>query len=404
VSGPLHGVRVLDFTRVLSGPHATRMLCDLGAEVIKIEPPGGDLTRFATPKVGGLSTYFAQQNAGKRNVSIDLAVPEGVRLAAELAAVSDVVVENYRPGVMARLGLDHETLRARDPRLVYASITGYGSSGPWTGRRAYAPVVGAEAGITKAQGDARGSVYANDPFSHADVYTAVEAATAIVAALYGRERTGAGCWIDLSMAQTMLYVNEHLHDALYDGDVDPDWIRSFAPGDYLVVATANGDLVTISGHPAERGSFELFAASLGLDDLSASPRFATVADRKANLDELCSRIAEAAATVPDAEALESRLAAHGLAAGKVRSARELAESPWAVERHAIAAIPDGRGGTIRIPNPPWRFDDAAGEITERARFRGEDNRAVLGDVLGYDAASIAALESAGVVSSRPPRA
>ncbi len=112
------------------------------------------------------------------------------------------------------------TLRARHPRLVYASITGYGSSGPWTQRRAYAPVVGAEAGITKAQGDARGSAYTNDPFSHADVYTALEAAAAILAALYRRERTGEGCWIDVSMAQTMLYVNEHLHDQLYDGDVD----------------------------------------------------------------------------------------------------------------------------------------------------------------------------------------
>ena len=183
---PLDGIRVLDFTRVLSGPHATRMLCDLGAEVIKLEPPAGDLTRFTTPKVDGLSTYYVQQNAGKRNISVDLSTAAGAALAAELAERCDVVVENYRPGVMDRLGLGHTTLRSRQPRLVYASITGYGSSGPWTGRRAYAPVVGAEAGITKAQGDARGSAYTNDPFSHADVYTAIETATAIVAALYRR--------------------------------------------------------------------------------------------------------------------------------------------------------------------------------------------------------------------------
>jgi CoA:oxalate CoA-transferase len=403
VNGPLTGIRVLDFTRVLSGPHATRMLSDLGADVIKVEPPGGDLTRFATPKVGGLSTYFVQQNAGKRNVSIDLTTAAGAALASELADRCDVVVENYRPGVMARLGLDHTTLRSRQPRLVYASITGYGSSGPWTARRAYAPVVGAEAGITKAQGDARRSAYTNDPFSHADVYTAVEASVAILAALYRRERTGEGCWIDVSMAQTMLYVNEHLHDQLYDGEVDPEWIRSFAPGDYLVVATANGDLVTISGHPAERGTFELFVAALGVDDLASAERFATVSARKANFDELCDRIATAASAFPDAVTLEERLAAHGLAAGKVRSARDLAESSWATGRQAIAAVPDRRGGTIRIPNPPWRFDDVAGVISGEPRYRGEDNRAVLGEVLGYDDAAIDELEAAGVLSSRPPR-
>jgi CoA:oxalate CoA-transferase len=402
--GPLDEVRVLDFTRVLSGPHATRMLCDLGAEVIKVEPPAGDLTRFATPKVNGLSTYFVQQNAGKHNVSIDLTLPAGASLAAELADRCDVLVENYRPGVMARLGLDHETLRARNPRLVYASITGYGSSGPWTARRAYAPVVGAEAGITKAQGDARGADrYTNDPFSHADVYTALEAGAAILAALYARERTGEGCWIDLSMAQTMLYVNEHLHDQLYDGDVDTGWIRSFGTGDYLVVAVGNGDLVAISGHPAERGTFELFLAALGLDDLAIDARFATVADRVAHFDELRQRILDAAATFPDAEAFEAACAAHQLATGTLRDARELAESPWAEARHAVAAVNDRRGGTIRIPNPPWRFDDTPTEITGEPRYRGEDNRAVLADVLGYDDAEIDALERDGVLSSRPPR-
>ena len=400
---PLDGIRALDFTRVLSGPHATRMLCDLGAEVIKLEPPAGDLTRFTTPKVDGLSTYYVQQNAGKHNISVDLTTAAGAALAAELAERCDVVVENYRPGVMDRLGLGHTTLRSRQPRLVYASITGYGSSGPWTGRRAYAPVVGAEAGITKAQGDARGSAYTNDPFSHADVYTAIETATAIVAALYRRARTGEGCWIDVSMAHTMLYVNEHLHDQLYDGDVDPSWIRSFAPGDYLVVATANGDLVTISGHPAERGTFELFVAAFGLEELAAAERFADVARRIANFSELREQISVAAATFPDADALERRLDEYGLAAGKVRSARELAESGWAAERQAIAAVDDRRGGTIRIPTPPWRFDDAAGDIDGEPRFRGEDNRAVLSEVLGYDDATIDELEAAGVLSSRLPR-
>ncbi|NBQ04878.1 MAG: CoA transferase, partial [Actinobacteria bacterium] len=169
---PLEGVRVLDFTRVLSGPHATRMLCDLGADVIKVEQPTGDLTRFSSPRINSNSTYFIQQNVGKRNISLDLTKPEAVELIKQLVEKCDVVIENFRPGVMQRLGLDQKTLRAKNTRLIYASITGYGNTGPWVDRRAFAPVINAEMGLTKRQGDARGGDYANDPFSHADVYTA----------------------------------------------------------------------------------------------------------------------------------------------------------------------------------------------------------------------------------------
>ncbi|MBA3287183.1 MAG: CoA transferase, partial [Acidimicrobiia bacterium] len=295
---PLDGVRVLDFTRVLAGPHATRMLADLGAEVIKVEPPTGDLTRFATPRSGSMATYFVQQNVGKRNVSIDLANSRGVELALALADHCDVLIENYRPGVMDRLGLGPPVTTARNLRLVHVSISGYGATGPWVGRRAYAPVVAAESGVTKRQGEARdtgaGPVYANDPFSHADVYTGVEAAAATLAALVQREHTGQGQWIDVSMAETMLYVNEHLHDELYDGPDDPQWIRSFGTADYLAFTLADGDVVVVSGHPAERGTFELFAAALDRPDLVADERFVDVAGRRAHWHELRAAFLEAA--------------------------------------------------------------------------------------------------------------
>ena len=398
----LDGIRVLDFSRVLAGPHATRMMCDLGADIIKVEPPGGDLTRFATPKVNGLSTYFVQQNTGKRNISIDLASDAGAELARQLADHCDVVIENYRPGVMQRLGLDHDTLMARNSRLVYASITGYGSTGPWTDRRAYASVVGAEAGITKRQGDARGGDYATDPFSHADVYTSLEAAIAILAALVERDRTGRGRWIDVSMAQTMLYVNEHVHDELYDGDDDPAWIRSFGSGDFLVMTVANGDLMAVSGHPAERGTFELFARALGLVDMVDDPRFATVPHRMEHLEEIRARFTAAASAIPDSTTFEERFAAHQLAVGTVRSARDLAESEWAMDRKAIASVSDRGGGIVRVPNAPWRFDDTPTEIVGEPRYRGEDNRTVLRDVLGYDDETVDALEASGVLTSRVP--
>src|SRR2546421_8724833 len=137
---PLDGVRVLDFSRVLAGPHCGRMLADLGAEVIKVEPPEGDMTRYAEPRVNSLSIGFIQQNCGKSNVSLDLSKPEARQLLLRLVGHVDVVLENFRPGVMARLGLGYDTLSEVNPRLVYASITGYGQEGAWTDRRAYAPV------------------------------------------------------------------------------------------------------------------------------------------------------------------------------------------------------------------------------------------------------------------------
>ncbi len=400
---PLTGVRVLDLSRVLSGPHCTRMLADMGAEVIKIEPPAGDLTRFATPRRHGLSSYFVQQNVGKRNLSIDLTVPEGAEILLGLIEHADVLVENYRPGVMARLGLDADAALARNPRMVYASISGYGQTGPWVHRRAYAPVVEAEAGIIASQGNARGGELAKDPHSHADVYTSLEAASAILAALYQREHTGEGQWIDVSMAETMLYVNEHLHDALWDGDDDPQWIRSFRPGDYLVLTVANGESLVVSGHPAERGTFDFFIAAMGRPDLADDPRFADVAARLANFDALREIIIDFAATVPDADAFEERFSQHQLAVGRVRQPGELTETDWAHDRDAVVGVDDRGGGTIRVPNSPWRFGSSPDVgVTGIPRYRGEDNRALLAELLGYDDDRLDALERAGVLSSRLP--
>ncbi len=396
---------MLDLSRVLSGPHCTRMLADMGADVIKIEPPDGDLTRFATPRRNGLSSYFVQQNVGKRNLSLDLATPEGAEILLSLAEHADVLVENYRPGVMARLGLDADAMRARNPRLIYASISGYGQTGPWVKRRAYAPVVEAEAGIVASQGNARGGELAKDPHSHADVYTSLETASAILAALYQREHTGEGQWIDVSMAETMLYVNEHLHDALWDGHDDPQWIRSFRPGDYLVLTVANGESLVVSGHPAERGTFDFFIAAMGRSDLADDPRFVDVAARLANFDALREIIRNFAASMPDADAFEEQFSKHRLAVGRVRQPGELTDTEWARERHAVVDVDDRGGGTIRVPNSPWRFSSSPDVgVSGIPKYRGEDNRSLLTELLGFDDARLDELEAGGVLSSRMPDA
>ena len=400
---PLDGIRVLDFTRVLSGPHATRMLCDLGADVIKVEPPDGDITRSTNPRVNGLATYFVQQNVGKRNISLDVDKPEAVELLLRLTDRSDVVIENFRPGVMDRIGLGYEVVASRNPGIVYASINGYGSTGPWASRRAYAPVVGAETGITKAQGDVRGGQYANDPFSHADVYTALEAAAAILAALFNRGRTGRGDRIEVSMAETMLYVNEHAHDQLWDGAVPPDWIRSFGPDGYPVLTAGNGESVIISGHPAERGVFDLFIAAIGRPELADDPRFADVPLRLAHFAELLQILVDWAATVPTPQEIEAIMGDYRLATGTLRSLRDVSETEWARERGAIVEVSDRGGGTLRLPNSPWHF--ASGDVGVRGepRYRGEDNRAVLGELLELSDADIDRLEADAVISSRMPR-
>ncbi len=381
------------------------MLADMGADVIKIEPPAGDLTRFATPRRNGLSSYFVQQNVGKRNLSLDLATPEGAEILLALAELADVLVENYRPGVMARLGLGADTMRSRNPRLIYASISGYGQTGPWVKRRAYAPVVEAETGIVASQGNARGGELAKDPHSHADVYTSLETASAILAALYQREHTGEGQWIDVSMAETMLYVNEHLHDALWDGHDDPQWIRSFRPGDYLVLTVANGESLVVSGHPAERGTFDFFIAAMGRSDLADDPRFFDVATRLDNFDALREIIRDFAATMPDADAFEEQFSKHQLAVGRVRQPGELTDTEWARERHAVVDVDDRGGGTIRVPNSPWRFSSAPDVgVSGIPKYRGEDNRSLLAELLGYDDAQLDALEAGGVLSSRMPDA
>jgi CoA:oxalate CoA-transferase len=400
---PLTGIRVLDFTRVLSGPHATRMLCDLGAEVIKVEPPEGDITRMTNPRVNGLASYFIQQNVGKRNISLDTRKPEAIDLLLRLVAFCDVVIENFRPGVMNRIGLGYDVVAFHNPSVVYASINGYGSSGPWASRRAYAPVVGAETGITKAQGDARGGEYANDLFSHADVYTSLETVSAVLAALFNRERTGRGDRIEVTMAQTMLYVNEHAHDQLWDGEIEPEWIRSFDPATYPVLTAANGESLVISGHPAERGTFDLYMNAIGRPDLIDDPRFGDVPARLAQFADILEILTDWAAKMSTPQAIELAMGEFGLATGTLRSLREVCDTNWAKERGAVVAVSDRGGGTVRMPNSPWHF--ASGDVGVRGepRYRGEDNRAVLSELLKLDDAELDRLEAEGVMSARLPR-
>src|SRR3954454_5604265 len=399
--GPLEGLRVLDFSRVLSGPHCTRMLADLGADVIKVEPPAGDLTRFAFPRINSISSYFTQQNTGKRNISLDMKQPEAVELLLRLAEQCDVVVENFRPGVMDRMGLGYDVMAARNPRLVYATITGYGVTGPWVQRRAYAAVINAESGVTWLQGHARGDVYANDPIAHGDVYTGLECLAGVLAALYQRERTGRGQWVEVSMAETMLSVNEHVHWELQDIDGSAD-LPSFQPGDYPILTLGNGQRIVLAGHPAAKGNFDGFCTVMGRDDLRNDPRLATIAGRREHLGVIIDALQQWAGTYDSFEKIEQDLSQYEIPAGRLRTVREVAESDWAEARGAVVEVDDRGGSTLRLPNSPWHFSDAETGMRGRPSYRGEENRQVLTELLGLGDADVDRLEADGVLSSRGP--
>ena len=211
MSAPLQGLKVIDFTRVLAVPHCTKTLRDLGADITKIEPPGGDVGRAGVPHVGDMSLYYAQQNAGKRNVSLDLNWPEAREIVTAMCRDADIIVENFRPGTLARFGLAYTDVAARNPAVIYVSMSGYGQTGPWRNRPAFAPTVQAESGLTDILEQHFGESLTelrNDPCSHADLYTGLHGVIAVLAALQHRTRTGEGQHIDVAMAATMLSVNE----------------------------------------------------------------------------------------------------------------------------------------------------------------------------------------------------
>jgi crotonobetainyl-CoA:carnitine CoA-transferase CaiB-like acyl-CoA transferase len=395
MSGPLDGIRVLDLSRVLSGPHCGRNLADLGADVIKVEPPEGDLSRFLGPRTGSMSHYHAQQNSGKRNISLDLAHAEAQSLLLRLATTVDVLLENFRPGVLARYGLSYDAVAAVNPGIVYASITGYGQDGPWAQRRAYAVAVHAEAGLLAGL-ENRGVEVRNDGASHADVYAGLEATIGILAALHHRSRTGRGQHVDVDMASSLLMTNEHVAIDFVSGSKGPN---------AHVYSLADGRMVTFPADATAKGTFELFCKAMERPDLVTDPRFERIGDRFRNRDALYEIVQAWIQTFASADDLEEVLGRVRLPLGVVRSTVELRDTDWAAHRGAFTDVSDGAGGTITVPSPPWRFSDASSRAAVRRdpAWRGQHNREVLAELLDLTDAELDRLEADGVLSSRPPR-
>jgi CoA:oxalate CoA-transferase len=378
---PLAGIRVLDFSQVVSGPICGRMLADLGADVVKLEPPKGDVIRYLRPQVGDppVSVYFTWANAGKRSISVDLRTDRGVALARQLAESSDVVLENFRPGALEKYGLDADTLRARKPELVYCSINGWGYDNSWSQRRAYAAMVQAEVGRVELDARLRNAPPEQSPHVDGDITPGLLAVSGIVAALFQRERTGRGQHLDVSMAEALVYTDEWTSTDLagYDGPRIPDtW-------NYPIFVVADGTQVAFMGDPHSR-----------LPEVAAALTDVPVPYTESR-DEALRILADLCAQVPDFPTLEARFEQFGFLVAEVRTVQELAETPWARERDVFVEVEPG----ARVTGAPFRSDGATIGVRAPAPRFAEHTRAVLAERCGLTADDLDRLEADGIIPS-----
>jgi crotonobetainyl-CoA:carnitine CoA-transferase CaiB-like acyl-CoA transferase len=400
--GILDGLRVLDFTRVVAGPCLTRVLADLGAEVIKIEPPGGDLMRRGWPRRGDIAVLFAGQNAGKRFMAIDLNEPSGVELAIELARHCDVVVENFRPGVAARLGVGYQQVRAVRPDVVYCSVSGYGQDGRAAQRRAYAPVVHAEVGLLHHKAKEWGLEPKPEPVSHADIAVGMAGAHGVLAALWRRERTGEGAYIDASMCESMIAQNEWTSVEVNGG---PDYERSpFRPGRAAVVQLGdeNGTWVAIPGNPA--AVFVTYARLSGQEHLLQDERFSSMPARSSNMELCVEHLRAWAATFDSFDVFEDTLSSGArLPVGQVRSLSDTVGTDWAEDRGAYVEVPSG-DDTVTVNRSALRITGTGCGPRSGVKALGADNTEVLTDVLGLTPEALDRLAADGaLVDADTPR-
>lgn len=383
---PLDQLKVLDFSRVLAGPFAARMLSDLGADVVKIEPPEGDVTRLWGRVVGGVPGYYHQQNAGKRNICIDLRAPGAKELVFELVAEADILIENYRPDVMQRLGLGYSTLQEINPRLIMLSITGFGHNGPESHRPAYAPIVHAEAGLMD-RASRRGNIPHRDlPLSVADTNASLHGLVGLLASVIMRQRTGVGQHIDIAMLDATIATDDQIHYDLEDSEDTGPLLND-------IWETGAGPILVSADF---RYLWKLLTSQLGVADPT---------NKEMELAEKIRLRREAVAQFMGAfdswEQIETAMAEINVAWGRVRKAASLPDQPTIAARGAIIEIDDRAGQTRPITQSPYRFSAARSGVRGPAPHRGEHNAEVLLDWLGKPLESVDALLESGVLQRDP---
>jgi crotonobetainyl-CoA:carnitine CoA-transferase CaiB-like acyl-CoA transferase len=384
------GLRVLDFSTTIAGPHCARMLADLGAEVIKIETSEGETMRTRPPLRNDCSTTFGQLNVGKKSLVLDLKSPEGGEVVRRLVARANILVENFRPGVMRRLGLDWESLKELNPRLIYCSISGYGQTGPSAELPAYAPVIHAASGYDMAHLSYQPGRSRPDycGIYHADVVTGTYAFGAIASALYQRQITKQGQHIDVSMLESMLTLT--LNEVQWSQfTVAPTSRPMFGP-----IQTSDGYVMVAI---ASEKTFQGLMKVIGSPEWVSDPRFAKYADRRNNWAQLMDGVEAWSRTVTTERCLVA-LNGEGVPSSAYRTVAEALNDPQIAHRRALSEVEDD-GGCFRVLNLPFRMSGADVSAGKRIATLGEHTRALLKET-GYSEEQIAAFSGKTLAQQR----
>ncbi|MEM4036131.1 MAG: CoA transferase [Fervidicoccaceae archaeon] len=396
MSLPLSGVRVLDFSRVLAGPFATMILGDLGADVVKVEPPQGDDTRYwSPPEIRGIAAYFLSTNRNKRSIVIDLKKPESRLVVERLAKWADIVVENFRPGVAERLGIDYATLSRINPKIIYCSISGFGQTGPYREKPAYDLIIQALSGHMSITGEpGRPPVKFGVPIT--DLTSGMMAVIAILAALHQREKTGVGQYIDVSMLDTQVYLLVNQAYNYFATGRDPERLGSAHPNiaPYQVFTTSDGYVAVAVGNDK---LWVDFCKALGRQDLLENPRFKTNELRVTNRRELVEEIEEIFSRMTTSEVVEL-LERAGVPCGPVKKISEVLSDPQVLHRGMVTKMRHPVYGEVPALGVPLKSSVTGFEIRRAPPLKGEHTREVLREV-GFTDEEIESLIAMGVVET-----
>lgn len=397
MTGPLQGIRVLDLSRILSGPFCTMLLADLGAEVVKVERPGaGDPARILGPRVGEDSSYFISVNRGKKSITIELSKKEGQELIRALTPNFDVLVENFMPGTMAKFGLDFANLSQINPRLVYASITGFGQDGPGADRPALDIIVQAMGGIMSVTGES-----VDRPIrpgaSLGDSTAGTFAALSIVSALWHRNSTGKGQHVDMSMLDCQVTVMENAFSRYFaTGQIPaPMGTRHPAAAPFQAFRASDGSFV-LGLITDDVETWKRFCTAIGMAGLGQDNRFATNSGRNNRIDLLAGILQDVFSRQTVSHWLDT-LTSAGIPCGPINDIRAVCEDPQVKHRNMLPAIPHSSAGEWRVANTPFRFSEAGTGPAGPSPRLGEHTAQVLGQALGLSESQLESLHSDGVI-------
>ncbi|HBD12319.1 MAG TPA: formyl-CoA transferase [Porticoccaceae bacterium] len=394
----LSGCRVLDFTHALAGPTTTRLMAEMGADVVKVElAPHGDMVRAMPFFKDGRSAYFVQQNRGKKSLCLDIRKPEALELLKKLIGQSDVLLENYTPGVIADMGLSWEVAREINPQLIYCSISAFGQSGPLSGLPGFDYMGQAYSGVTSLMGEPD-EAPVMPTISMGDVNTGVHALAAINGALYYRSQGGGGQYIDCSLLDSYF----HCHDLNVQlcsntkGAVQPTRNGRHHPAVAPdgIFRGRDSCMFIIALTPKQ---WEALCGVMGRTELIGDPRYKTFSDRAAHLDEIIEIIEGWLQSMPSDDASRAALEAAHVPVAPVLTPGEAMQHPHLVERVTVRTVHDRVLGDFKIPGMPLRFSEFPEPLGLEAPFLGEHNATVLGDMLAMSAGEIEQLKASGVL-------